>query len=253
MLHTDSISSIHKSSQVYSARDFVETPSSLVRSVSNSHPVKSSIPIYPIDRSRSPQHSVSRMDLSDLGPAQGLTPSPSFTLSSSPIASTSDNSSAILDTLSPEVDRKSCALLGSLAVGIQAFLGLAVLGSLLAKRAREHPRRPWNIWTMDISKQVVGQAFIHGSNLLISDVTSHRGANACGVYVSNILIDTTIGVFILYLQVPRCNVTYLVQAQLIRLRIPDSFSLRHGCSSPNAAYFICAQGGMANHRSSAIG
>lgn len=45
-----------------------------------------------------------------------------------------------------------------------------------------------------MSKQVVGQMFVHGVNVLISDVGSHRTAgNACVFYFLNILVDTTLG------------------------------------------------------------
>ena len=46
----------------------------------------------------------------------------------------------------------------------------------------------------DVSKQVVGQMFVHGVNVLISDVGSARSSgNACVFYFLNILIDTTVG------------------------------------------------------------
>jgi hypothetical protein len=46
----------------------------------------------------------------------------------------------------------------------------------------------------DVSKQVVGQMFVHGANVLISDMGSHHSAgNACVYYFLNILIDTTFG------------------------------------------------------------
>lgn len=46
----------------------------------------------------------------------------------------------------------------------------------------------------DVSKQVVGQMFVHGVNVLISGVVSHHTSNnACVSYFLNILIDTTLG------------------------------------------------------------
>lgn len=46
-----------------------------------------------------------------------------------------------------------------------------------------------------MSKQVVGQMFVHGVNVFISDVGSTRSSgNACVFYFLNILIDTTLGV-----------------------------------------------------------
>jgi STIMATE family len=48
-----------------------------------------------------------------------------------------------------------------------------------------------------VSKQVVGQLFVHGMNVFISDVGSARSSgNACVFYFLNILIDTTLGVFL---------------------------------------------------------
>ena len=87
-----------------------------------------------------------------------------------------------------------------------------MLSSLVYKRHRETPKRPWAIWYVsyfimpvnsaqarlrrlfDVSKQVVGQMFVHGANLLVSGMASHRtSGNACVSYFLNILIDTTIG------------------------------------------------------------
>ena len=46
----------------------------------------------------------------------------------------------------------------------------------------------------DVSKQVVGQVFIHSANLLVSGMASHSASgNACVSYFLNIFIDTTIG------------------------------------------------------------
>ncbi|KAI0278616.1 vacuolar membrane protein-domain-containing protein [Russula aff. rugulosa BPL654] len=88
----------------------------------------------------------------------------------------------------------------SLVVVVQALLGVLVIGSLLLKRQREKPKRPWRIWLFDVSKQVVGQMFVHGVNVFISDVGSTRSSgNACVFYFLNILIDTTLGVGAIYL------------------------------------------------------
>ncbi|KAI0287606.1 vacuolar membrane protein-domain-containing protein [Russula brevipes] len=106
------------------------------------------------------------------------------------------------------VDRKSCQLLGPTALVVQGLMGVLVISSLLYKRHREQPMRPWRIWCVplssytlfDVSKQVVGQMFVHGVNVLISDVGSTRSSgNACVLYFLNILIDTTLGVGVIYL------------------------------------------------------
>jgi hypothetical protein len=125
-------------------------------------------------------------------------------------------------SLAPEVDRRQCQLLGPLAIGIQAVMGIVVLGSLLLKRQQESPKRPWRIWAADVSKQVIGQAFLHGSNLAISDLIARHSAREsnpctlcrlapetkrqrlmCAPDFLNIMVDTTVGVLVLYLCVPR--------------------------------------------------
>jgi len=98
------------------------------------------------------------------------------------------------------IDRKSCSLLGPTALVVQGLMGILVILSLVYKRHREPKKRPWRIWFFDVSKQALGQAFVHSLNLLISGfgaVHSYE-QNACTFYFFNILIDTTLGVIIIY-------------------------------------------------------
>jgi len=98
------------------------------------------------------------------------------------------------------LDRHSCQLLGPTALVVQSLMGLLAVLSLVYKRHRETQKRPWNIWLYDVSKQVVGQLFCHGLNVLISDLGSHQSAgNACSYYFLNIFLDTTLGVGMIYL------------------------------------------------------
>jgi len=77
---------------------------------------------------------------------------------------------------------------------VQGLLGILVILSLVYKRHRESPKRPWNIWLFDVAKQLAGQMFVHGVNLLISGIVAHvASGNACVLYFLNILIDTTLG------------------------------------------------------------
>ncbi|KAF4619221.1 hypothetical protein D9613_004975 [Agrocybe pediades] len=99
----------------------------------------------------------------------------------------------------PEVDQPSCQLLGRTALIVQGLMGLFVILSLVYKRHRESPKRPWRIWLFDVSKQVVGQLFVHSFNVLVSDLTSNETfSNACVSYFLHILIDTTFGIFMIY-------------------------------------------------------
>jgi len=77
---------------------------------------------------------------------------------------------------------------------VQGLLGLLVILSLVYKRHRESQKRPWRIWLFDVAKQLAGQMFVHGVNLLISDIVAHiESGNACVLYFLNILVDTTLG------------------------------------------------------------
>ncbi|KAH9833660.1 vacuolar membrane protein-domain-containing protein [Rhodofomes roseus] len=99
----------------------------------------------------------------------------------------------------PDVDQSGCRLLGPTALVTQGLMGVLVVASLIYKRHRESPRRPWRIWLFDVSKQVIGQMVIHGVNVLVSDTIAHLSSgNACVFYFLNILLDTTIGVGIIY-------------------------------------------------------
>ncbi|KAJ3808300.1 hypothetical protein F5876DRAFT_7662, partial [Lentinula aff. lateritia] len=100
----------------------------------------------------------------------------------------------------PDVDRHSCQLLGPTALIVQGLMGILVILSMIFKRHREKPMRPWKIWLFDVSKQIVGQMFVHGVNVLISDLLSQFSSeNACVSYFLNILVDTTLGVALIYL------------------------------------------------------
>lgn len=113
--------------------------------------------------------------------------------------STSEAAKSILDDY-PDVDGHSCQLLGPTALIVQALMGVLVILSLVYKRHREKPKRPWRIWLFDVSKQIVGQMFVHGVNVLVSDIVSHNSdENACVFYFFNILVDTTLGVGLLYI------------------------------------------------------
>ncbi|GAA6033285.1 hypothetical protein JCM8097_006669 [Rhodosporidiobolus ruineniae] len=110
-----------------------------------------------------------------------------------------NSTTPLVDELLDEVDLERCQLLGPFALVIQAVMGLVVLGGLVLKRMRERPRRKWKIWLADVSKQIVGQAFVHASNVAISDlIANHTSDNPCSLYALNILVDTTLGVLLLY-------------------------------------------------------
>jgi len=94
----------------------------------------------------------------------------------------------------PDVDRRTCQLMGPTALVVQALMGMGVIATLLYKRQREKPQRKWRVWLFDISKQIIGQIVVHFSNIGISDWISHISVkNPCVTYFLNVLVDATIG------------------------------------------------------------
>jgi hypothetical protein len=113
---------------------------------------------------------------------------------------------------------------------VQMLLGFIALSSLYAKWHFERPRRPAKVWFMDAMKQGTSAAMIHVMNILyaiglvdLSDTPSdedqvraaavavsavsmglERRSNRCvgfqcAFYFMNVVIDTTLGVYIAYL------------------------------------------------------
>jgi hypothetical protein len=131
------------------------------------------------------------------------------------------------------VDRKSCQLLGPTALVVQGLMGVLVISSLLFKRHREKPIRPWRIWLFDVSKQVVGQMFVHGVNVIVSDVGSTRSSgNACVYYFLNILLDTTLGVYAIYI-----TLFFLTWYLAEKLKLKGLRSGQYG-SPPSLNYWV---------------
>lgn len=102
------------------------------------------------------------------------------------------------------IDETTCKLMGPFAILIQSLMASVALASLLYKRNLESPRRPLLIWSMDTSKQAIAASLVHFTNVLVSSFSVLLGggelsANPCGWYFLNLLLDTTIGVYILYL------------------------------------------------------
>ncbi|KAI8052466.1 vacuolar membrane protein-domain-containing protein [Syncephalis plumigaleata] len=121
----------------------------------------------------------------------------------------------------------NCKLTDNFAIAVQLLMGLIVCSSLLIKRQREYPRRPLVIWFFDVSKQAAGGIMLHTLNLVGSLFTGHDSAdsgdtNPCVWYFLNILLDTTGGVFIIYI----CMQMYVKFA--IRLGVPDMRSGYYG-------------------------
>ena len=55
---------------------------------------------------------------------------------------------------------RECEILGPLGLIIQGILGVMSLSALFVKRYLEFPKRPWRIWFLDTSKQVISAGLI---------------------------------------------------------------------------------------------
>jgi hypothetical protein len=86
----------------------------------------------------------------------------------------------------------SCA--GAAGGAAQGVLLLFVIASLVAKRARETPRRSLLVWSLDVSKQFLAVAGAHVSGLVWSHVLSGDDASECAYYFVVFTLDTTAGV-----------------------------------------------------------
>lgn len=85
---------------------------------------------------------------------------------------------------------------------VQGVLGAIALCFLIIKRYRENPliRRSWTIWLLDTSKQVAGMVFVHFINVIwASFISSEHISDACSLYLLSFLLDSSIGLVIIYL------------------------------------------------------
>ncbi|CAG8482896.1 12835_t:CDS:2 [Funneliformis caledonium] len=99
------------------------------------------------------------------------------------------------------LQEQNCVLVDNFAIFVQILLGTIAFSTLIYKRHRERPQRPLRIWFYDVSKQLLGAAIVHGLNIIVSYLAGsvdEGDTNPCVWYFLNILIDCTLGVFILY-------------------------------------------------------
>ena len=72
------------------------------------------------------------------------------------------------------------------AIAIQIILATIAFASLLIKRIKEIPQRPFIIWTMDTSKQALSAIIIHFTNVFLS-IGRDKESNPCVVYFLNVM------------------------------------------------------------------
>lgn len=93
-------------------------------------------------------------------------------------------------------------LSSSWGILVQGLLFAVTVATLLLKWKLEALRRPFWIFLLDSSKQIVGAGAIHCMNLacsmFFSSTSSHGTSDECAWYWVNIMIDTTLGVCVCY-------------------------------------------------------
>ena len=100
-----------------------------------------------------------------------------------------------------------CVLLeGAFAILLQISIGVFALSSLVYKRyvVEPEPRRPFQIWVMDVTKQVIQSMFVHFSNIGLAIMMSawalgdDRHHDECALYFMSFTLDTFVGVVIIW-------------------------------------------------------
>jgi len=81
---------------------------------------------------------------------------------------------------------------------VQGILAAVAFSTLILKRLREPPsdRRPVLIWFFDTSKQAVGALLVHFANIFLAGLFK---GDPCTWYLINFLLDSTLGLVIIYL------------------------------------------------------
>mmetsp|Transcript_32655 Transcript_32655/g.75918 ORF Transcript_32655/g.75918 Transcript_32655/m.75918 type:complete len:270 (+) Transcript_32655:105-914(+) len=99
-----------------------------------------------------------------------------------------------------ESEPEECTIVeGDFAMLVQAFLAFGAAATLVYKRFREDPRRPWIVWFMDSSKQAFAMGLQHIANLVLAIAFTKTGSTSAGVciwYIANLAIATVCGLFI---------------------------------------------------------
>lgn len=103
-----------------------------------------------------------------------------------------------------------CKLLsGTFAQFLQICIGIFALSSLLYKRhvVEEEPRRAFEVWLMDVSKQIVQSVFMHFGNIALAIVFANLSLSAendsshdeCAFYFMSFCLDTFLGIQLIYI------------------------------------------------------
>lgn len=135
--------------------------------------------------------------------------------SSSPVSSSNLKDDGTFDMAS---GGKNCRLNDNFGLLVQGILAAVAFSTLILKRLREpaSDRRPVLIWFFDTSKQAVGAMLVHFANIFLAGLFK---GDPCTWYLINFLLDSTLGLIIIYL---------CLQFMQVIVKIYDWDSLRFG-------------------------
>nr|XP_029728437.1 store-operated calcium entry regulator STIMATE-like isoform X6 [Aedes albopictus] len=87
---------------------------------------------------------------------------------------------------------------------LQGILATLAFTCLIGKRFCEplYNRRSWETWWYDTSKQGIGAMVIHMTNVYLAPLFQ---GDPCTWYIINFLLDSTIGLFIIYIGIKTCQ------------------------------------------------
>lgn len=94
-----------------------------------------------------------------------------------------------------------CTLINdSFGILVQLFLLIAAVSTLVYKRHREKPQRPWIIWIFDSSKQAFAGSLQHAVNMILGLFfgSINGKASQCIWYIVNFAITCFCGLLIIY-------------------------------------------------------
>lgn len=125
---------------------------------------------------------------------------------------------------------------GVLGIAVQGILFLCCIGTLLIKKHREKSERTWFEFGLDSTKQLCGAGWIHVLNLVFAQRLESMltKGDECEWYWVNIMIDTTLGVYVSYLLLHQ--LTAMVQSVLGEQRGEDFKSGAYKDSSGHVMY-----------------
>ncbi|XP_066912651.1 store-operated calcium entry regulator STIMATE-like [Clytia hemisphaerica] len=96
-------------------------------------------------------------------------------------------------------DNGHCSLNNNFGITVQAILAFTAFAILILKRCHEpkEERRSVAIWFCDTSKQAIGAMLIHFANVFLAELSHEK--DPCTWYFINYLLDTTIGLLVIWL------------------------------------------------------